>query len=320
MNVIDIFCGCGGLSYGFVKEGYRIVRAFDNWDAAINVYNENFLHSAEKIDAYCLTSDYIKSLNPNMIIGGPPCQDYSSAGKRDENGGRADLTRRYAEIISEVRPKWFVMENVDRISKSETLQKAIKIYKESGYGLSKAILDASLCGVPQKRRRFFLIGELDGEDGFLSTELIARQSNKSMTVYDYLKNEFGIEYYYRHPRSYQRRGIFSIYEPSPTVRGVNRPIPPGYKLHKGDATQNISNIRSLTMLERARIQTFPETFRFIGSKTDIEQMIGNAVPVELAAYVARILRDYILSKEEFCKVPIEKQVRFKKKNEQITFF
>lgn len=309
MKVIDIFCGCGGLSYGFVKEGFDIVRAFDNWDVAINIYNNNFQHEAEKIDAYDLTAEYIKQFDPQMIIGGPPCQDYSSAGKRDESLGRADLTRRFAEIVSEVRPNWFVMENVDRIVKSQTLPGAISIFKEAGYGLTQVVLDASLCGAPQKRKRFFMIGELNGKDDFLLNKLLENQASQSMTIYDYLGNEFGTEYYYRHPRSYARRGIFSIYEPSPTVRGVNRPIPASYKCHPGDATKDLSLVRPLTTEERARIQTFPKSFRFVGSKTDVEQMIGNAVPVELAAYVARQVKQYIAEKEEFTDCPCEQQIK-----------
>lgn len=320
MNVVDVFCGCGGLSYGFVQKGYKIVRAFDNWESAINVYNENFLHYAEKIDAYDLTSEYIKSFNPQIIIGGPPCQDYSSAGKRNEDLGRADLTRRYAELVCEVKPKWFVMENVDRIVKSNTLPLAINIFRKSNYGLTQIVLDASLCGVPQKRKRFFLIGELNGTDDFLLSYLNNNLSKDSMTVYEYLGMEFKTEFYYRHPRSYQRRGIFSIYEPSPTIRGVNRPIPPNYKIHKGDATDDITKVRPLTTTERARIQTFPSSFRFIGNKTDTEQMIGNAVPVNLAAYVAGCLKEYISTKTIFSEEPIENQVRYEVKNKQLSLF
>lgn len=293
MNVIDIFCGCGGLSYGFVKEGFQIVRAFDRWDAAVRVYNDNFSHAAEKADAYDLTDEYLASFDPQIIIGGPPCQDYSSAGKRDEGLGRADLTRRYAELVAQVRPKWFVMENVDRIQKSATLPIALEIYRNAGYGLTQVVLDAALCGAPQKRKRYFLIGELGGKDDFLYDALMGGLRTESMTIHEYLGDELGTEFYYRHPRSYQRRGIFSIYEPSPTVRGVNRPIPPNYQLHPGDATQDLSRVRPLTIQERARIQTFPASFRLGGSKTDMEQMVGNAVPVELAAYVARALREYI---------------------------
>ena len=310
MRTIDIFCGCGGLSYGFVKEGFHLVRAFDNWKSAVDIYNDNFLHMAEIKDIYDIAADYIQSFSPDLIIGGPPCQDYSSAGKRDESMGRADLTIKYAELVCETKPKWFVMENVDRILKSKTLPKTIEIFKNSGYGLTQIVLDASLCGVPQKRKRFFLIGEMNGFDNFLYNDLVINQSNENMTIYDYLGDEFGTEFYYRHPRSYQRRGIFSIHEPSPTIRGVNRPIPPNYQFHHGDATQEISIVRPLTTLERARIQTFPKTFRFSGNKTDVEQIIGNAVPVELASYVAKTLKAYIKSKENFCEVSLENQVQF----------
>jgi DNA (cytosine-5)-methyltransferase 1 len=117
-----------------------------------------------------------------------------------------------------------------------------------------------------------------------------------MTIRQYFREigkDLDIEYYYRHPRSYQRRGIFSIDEPSPTIRGVNRPIPKTYKPHPGDSAPISSAIRPLTTVERSYLQTFPENFIFKGSKTDIEQMIGNAVPVKLAEYVSRCLAQYI---------------------------
>ena len=185
------------------------------------------------------------------------------------------------------------MENVDRILKSQTLPKAISLFKSAQYGLSQVVLDASLCGVPQKRKRFFLIGHKNDTDDFLTSILYSDLSSKSKTVREYLGNELNTEYYYRHPRSYARRGIFSIDEPSATIRGVNRPIPNNYSIHPGDATKDLSKVRVLTTLERARIQTFPKSFNFSGNKTDLEQMIGNAVPVELAKYVAVHLMEYI---------------------------
>ena len=159
-------------------------------------------------------------------------------------------------------------------------------------------MDASKCGVPQKRKRFFLIGELGGKDHFLNNELLINQASKSMTIRDYLGFEFKTEYYYRHPRSYARRAVFSIDEPSPTIRGVNRPIPSTYQPHKGDATKDLTKVRVLTSLERARIQTFPLGFVFKGTKTDLEQMIGNAVPVNLACYVAEHLMKYIYTSQK----------------------
>ena len=119
-------------------------------------------------------------------------------------------------------------------------------------------------------------------------------SSKPMTMRDYFGDTLGIEFYYRHPRSYVRRGIFSIDEPSPTVRGVNRPMPAGYQIHPNDPIKTKDGIRSLTTIERSYIQTFPRDFRFIGSKTDLEQMIGNAVPVNLAKYVGNAINKYLV--------------------------
>jgi DNA (cytosine-5)-methyltransferase 1 len=287
MKVIDLFAGIGGLSLGFQNAGFEIVAAFDNWQAALSIYQANFNHDAHLMDLSQI-SDYqkFKDYHPDLIMGGPPCQDFSSAGKRNESRGRADLTLSFANIIATVKPTWFVMENVERITKSVTLQKALKIFKAAEYGLSYQILDASRCGVPQLRKRFFLVGLLAAPDSFLDGYLNQYLTEKPMSIFDYLGHDLGIEYYYRHPWSYNRRAIFSIYEPSPTIRGVNRPIPKGYKKHPGDAVDITDNVRPLTTIERSYLQTFPKGFKLQGTKSELEQMIGNAVPVKLAEYVA----------------------------------
>ncbi|HAT4093858.1 DNA cytosine methyltransferase [Clostridium perfringens] len=304
MKVIDLFCGCGGFSLGMQKAGYEIVAAYDNWEPAIRVYNENFKHPIYNIDLQNISEEEIKSmkkLNPEIIIGGPPCQDYSSAGNRDENGGRADLTISFAEIISKIKPQYFIMENVNDIKKYNTLKRAKDIFIKSNYGLTEVVLDASFYGVPQARKRYFLIGELDGENNALYEILHSNKSIKKMTVRDYLGDSLGIECYYRHPRSYNRRGVFSIDEPSPTIRGVNRPMPQTYKKHLGDRCDNIENVRALTTIERSYIQTFPKDFKFDGTKTNLEQMIGNAVPVNLAKHVGECLLKYIKDKKTMIK-------------------
>ena len=84
MRVVDLFSGCGGMSLGFKEAGFDIVGAFDNWDAAVEIYKANFKHPIYKADLS--NADYIqtiKELNPDLIVGGPPCQDYSIAGKRE---------------------------------------------------------------------------------------------------------------------------------------------------------------------------------------------------------------------------------------------
>lgn len=305
MRTVDLFSGCGGMSLGFQSVGYNIVAAFENWPAAIACYKQNLKHPVFEMDLSeeSTAVDVIKGYQPALIIGGPPCQDFSNAGNRTE-GERAELTYSFAKIVVAVRPNFFVMENVVRASESEVYKRAKKILFNSGYGLTEIILDASHCNVPQKRKRFFCIGGLNQENGFLSELLKAKQSVLPLSVRDYyIEKNYSLkfEYYYRHPRSYKRRGIFSVDSPAPTIRGVNRPKPPEYQKHKNDPVDPTS-IRAMTTRERARIQTFPDTFVFPENTANAEQMIGNAVPVQLAAFVASCLSDFVNGKQYKCNI------------------
>ena len=293
MKAVDLFCGCGGMSLGFQNAGYNIVVAFDNWEPAVRTYQKNFTHPVRQED---LSDEHmisvISELKPEIIIGGPPCQDFSSAGHRDESLGRAMVSKRYTDIVSTAKPKYFVMENVPRIRLSKTYQYVRDTLKSAGYGLTEKIIDASYCGVPQKRKRLFLVGCLGAEDDFLSKALDENLSDKPMSIYDYLGDTLGVEYYFRIPRSYNRRAIFSIYEPCQTIRGVDRPIPPNYKKHPQDPVEIGPLVRALTPKERSYMQTFPKEFVFEENKTNTNQMIGNAVPVKLAEYVAKAINEY----------------------------
>ena len=233
---------------------------------------------------------------PDLIFGGPPCQDFSTAGYQDETRGRAVLSISFANIVASVHPRWFVMENVATIRNTQSFKKAYSIFKDAGYGLTCKVLNAAYCGVPQARKRMFVIGGLDESDDFLLDGLNENLAKKPMTIRDYLGDSLGIDNYFRVPTNYSRRGVFSIDEPSMTIRGVDRPIPKGYKGNPNDSAP-VSEVRILTPKERSYIQTFPEDFNFFGSKSDINQMIGNAVPVNLAKYVGTILMRYIEQKE-----------------------
>lgn len=297
-RIVDLFAGCGGLTQGFQDAGFEVVGAFEFWNVAADCYEVNFKHPVFRSDLSDVKNaiEEIRTLNPEIIIGGPPCQDFSHAGKRVEDE-RADLTVAYANIVAKLAPRWFVMENVDRAQKSTKYQEARAILKAAGYGLTEIVLNAALCGAPQRRKRFFCIGSMDVEDGFLTEYIKKAQSKKEMTLHDYFGDSLGIEHYYRHPRNYSRRAIYSINEPSATVRGVNRPVPQGYPGHAGDSCVINDEVRPLTTLERALVQTFPPKFKWLGSKTDMEQMIGNAVPVKLAEFVAKALIHHIQTDE-----------------------
>lgn len=311
MKVADLFCGCGGLSLGFKKAGFDIVCAIDNWDKAFNVYQKNSDHPSYLIDIsdQIKVLDVLSSYKPDIIIGGPPCQDFSSAGKRDENLGRGDLTLVYSNLIETIKPLFFVMENVARITTTTIYKKAIAKFIDSGYGLTQITLDSSFCNVPQKRLRHFVIGGLNVPNDFLRSRLINNFSAHPLTVQEYLAQRLDTEHYYRHPRNYSRRAIYSTQEPSPTIRGVNRPIPKNYHFHPQDSTKTLEEVRPLTTLERSWIQTFPWDYKWEGTKTDLEQMVGNAVPVNLAYYVAYHLKQWMEDRaEENFKINNTKQL------------
>lgn len=298
VSTVDLFCGCGGMSRGLQEAGFNIVAAFDNWGPAVEVYKNNFTHPVYQQDLTDnVVKEVIRDLQPDIIVGGPPCQDFSTAGHGIEQH-RAELTVTFAEIVASIKPQYFIMENVPVVQNSVVLKRAIEILRRAGYGLTQKALDASYCGVPQKRKRFFLVGHIGAKDGFLLEYLDRGLAEKPMTMYDYFGDSLGTEYYFRVPTNYTRRGVFSIYEPSVTIRGIDRPIPKGYLGHPNDPVPMGEKVRALTVAERSYIQTFPRDYVFKGGKSDLNTMIGNAVPVNLARYVGRALLEYIESSKK----------------------
>lgn len=292
MRVADLFSGCGGLSQGFIQAGLDVVVAAENWVAARRVYSLNFDHPVLDLDLGGV-DDAVSALagyDPDVVIGGPPCQDFSAAGGRSE-GNRAKLTVSFAKIVAELRPAWFVLENVPEARDSLAWASARKILRKAGYGISECVLNAAFFNVPQSRKRFFAVGRLEEDDHFLDDTLSQKLRTTKMTLREHVGDDFGIDFYYRHPRNWGRKAIFSLDEPSATIRSTNRRVPPGYSAHGNDAGP-LEQARPLTTEERARVQTFPLKFRFDGTTTDRDMMIANAVPVALAQHVASTIRAY----------------------------
>ncbi len=299
IKCVDLFCGCGGMSLGVESTGINIVAAFDNWKPAIKVYKDNFNHPVIEQDLLDVEKaiEQVRLFHPELIIGGPPCQDFSTAGFQDESRGRAILSVCFSKIVCQVKPRYFIMENVATIRNTKSFKTVIENFKAAGYGVTSKVLNAAYCGVPQIRKRMFVVGMLDEKDDFLNDELQSHLATTPMSIRDYLGNSLGINYYFRVPTNYNRRGVYSIDEPSMTIRAVDRPIPKGYKGHPMDPAP-VSQARCLTPKERSYIQTFPKEFSFSGGKSDMNSMIGNAVPVKLAAFVASALLRYLNLKAE----------------------
>ena len=205
-------------------------------------------------------------------------------------GERAALTYSFASIIARLAPPFFLMENVPSAQKSNAYNRARSLWNSMGYHLCETLVDSAYFGVPQHRRRFIVVGARDKNITNLTNHIHARESLLATTIRDFWP-DVPFEHYYRHPRSYQRRAVFSVDEPSPTIRGVNRPRPANYISHDSDTTREL--VSGLTSEQRARIQTFPSKFSWHGTKSEVDQMIGNCVPPLLGKNILEAIESWV---------------------------
>ncbi len=224
------------MSLGLRQAGFDILRAYDAWPVAVENYNRNIGNHARVADLSDLLSTVpeILRLAPDMICGGPPCQDYSSAGNRRE-ADNARLTLAFAMIVATVRPQWFMMENVIGCAKSATWAEARTILKRAGYGITESKINASRYGVPQSRRRLFVIGRVGERDDFVASSIAAAASAHPMTIRDLFGVSVPAAMFFP-ATSDARRSVWSSDEPAPTIRERSiRPIPASYQPHPDDA-------------------------------------------------------------------------------------
>lgn len=158
-----------------------------------------FIQESEAIGDILTLVPEIVDLAPDVIVGGPPCPPWSNAGARlSDKDPRAKLTDAFGLIVCAARPKYFVLENVPGIGRSDIFRRIKSTLKRGGYGLTETVLDASFYGVAQSRKRRFLIGCLGESDGWLLDHLHAAKSPKQLTAADVLGDEFGKLHYLCH--------------------------------------------------------------------------------------------------------------------------
>jgi DNA (cytosine-5)-methyltransferase 1 len=174
MRVLSLFCGAGGLDWGFEQNAsFTIVEALDKDKHAISTYNHNFASKAGKVmdlaNEACL--HYFEDNFANKIdgvIGGPPCQGFSRGGKMNPDDDRSQMIFRFLDIVECVRAKWFVMENVPHLQRSSKFRNIRKQYQDRvetlNYILTPIFLNAKDYGVPQSRERVFYIGTRSDQD------------------------------------------------------------------------------------------------------------------------------------------------------------
>lgn len=326
MTIVSLFAGAGGLDLGFSRAGFHVAVANEYDPAICPTYRRN------SPDVKLIEGDICKldtSALPGRtcgVIGGPPCQSWSAAGaKRGIRDPRGRLFYEYVRVISAVRPKFFVAENVPGMLAARNagaVEHILEMFTEVGYHVRYQVLNANGYGVPQDRSRVFYVGFRsdvpsdsyrfpvasspgptlrdaiwDLRDSALPASGNKHRADLSVPNHEYYVGGFS-------PIYMSRNRVRAWDEPAFTVQASGRQCqchPQAPKMVRTGADRMIfdpsvdaSLYRRLTVRECARVQTFPDSFEFVYSNVDTGyRMVGNAVPVNLAYAVAFSVAEYI---------------------------
>lgn len=315
---VDLFSGAGGLSLGFEWAGFKCIAALDIYNEALETYKHNFPNtkvfkgdirkSSVKKTLVNFVKEYLKKTQQDTLdalIGGPPCQGFSLAGFRLVEDPRNNLYKDFLEIAYELQPKFIVIENVEGLRSflnGKVEEKILMDLESIGYQPSVATLNAVWYGVPQYRKRVIFIANKLG---------IPNPYPKPI----YLPNEYktvkeAIEDLINHPEDKEFNHIFTRHKKETIEKlkivpqGGNlyphfqdswkrpfwdKPAPTVKENHGGVHIHPLLP-RVMTPRELARLQSFPDTFLFKGSKKHQLIQIGNAVPPLMAKAIALALK------------------------------
>lgn len=338
---IDLFSGCGGLSYGMGRAGFDVILGIDHDRYALQSFVRNHPGSdAFFADISKLTkrdfSPFTRKKRIDVLIGGPPCQGVSLSGHRVRKDPRNDLFLSYLKILEYLRPRAFVMENVPGLIglfEGELFRVLLENFERLGYTVSHKVLNAADYGIPQSRRRVFFVGLYKGPSFRFPDPL----NTAPITSFDALSDlpessiNDGKAYLIKAETKYQRlmrkgsKGIFNHQITNHRERTIHiiSHVPDGgnYK----DLPVELQNTRKVniawtrlnsgrpsftvdtghrhhfhylynripTVRENARLQSFPDSFIFEGSRTSQYRQVGNAVPPVLANIIGAQLLEYL---------------------------
>lgn len=326
-NVYSLFTGAGGLDIGFKEVGFNIIGASDIWEESKKTMNYNF----PEIPFICkdirlLTSEEIlKSTNgvkPDVIIGGPPCQGFSVMGDKNSGDPRNTLFEAYIRLVDDLRPTAFVFENVKGVKtmfQGRYLKMIANGFANLGYDIYVKILNSKDFGVAQSRERVIIVGttkqyvfnypkhnsesigklksyknvdeairDLVNLDESFPNHISLNHSDIVIERYKLIPEGGKLPPPEKLPKHIRRKNFGNTYvrlhrfQVSPTMVPGNNAFPVHPTLN-----------RSLTPREAARIQSFPDTIFFTGSRKEQCQLVGNAVPPLMAANIALALKKHL---------------------------
>lgn len=334
MNVISLFSGCGGLDLGFEKAGFNVPVANEFDKKIFETFKVNHpnthliegdVRNINKIDIAPFLPD---SGEVDGIIGGPPCQSWSEAGSlKGINDARGKLFFDYIRILKEFKPKFFLAENVSGMlanRHSEAVKNILNLFTDAGYDVSLTLVNAKDYGVAEERKRVFYIGfRKDLNINFVFPKGSTEDDQKKITLRDIIwdlkdtavpageknhhnpkainNNEYFVGAF--SPIFMSRNRVKGWDEQAFTVQASGRQCqlhpqaPKMVKFGKNDCRfveGKESLYRRMTIREVARVQGFPDDFKFIYNETNnAYKMIGNAVPVNLAYEIAKAIKLFL---------------------------
>jgi DNA (cytosine-5)-methyltransferase 1 len=314
-SVVSMFSGCGGMDLGFhggfevfnkIYEAlpFNIVWANELNPAACRTYQRNLGHEIICDDVWTA----IESLpsKADVVIGGFPCQDISVNGKRAGVAGkRSGLYRAMIEVISRVKPKAFVAENVKGLLmkyNENSLKQVMEDFSGLGYTLSCLPYRAADYGVPQNRERVFIVGVPTTSKTPFIPPSPTRLKDQWMSAREAIAD---LE---RTPECESFNHIWSRANKSPEqgnrILLANKPAHTIRAECHGNIQYHYSLPRRISMREAARFQSFPDNFIFQAKLRETERQVGNAVPPVLSWHVAAALRDWLKREASASKRPV----------------
>ena len=317
LNVLDLFCGCGGMSYGLKQSGLNIIAGIDIWKEAIDNYKKNFNHMGICKDLTQLSpQEFNEKYNTqnkviDILTNTAPCQGFSISGRRDVNDPRNSLFMEFIKYLNYFKPKAFIIENVIGIlsMKNQEGEKVIDIIMSLvniNYNCCINKLYASDFGAPQNRRRVIILGiRKDLNKVPEPIKPIIENIEDRIPISQILEPQQDIEQnYYLSERAIL--GIINKKQKSleegkgfgAQFANLDKPsytIPARYWKDGYDCLikYNESTIRRLTILELKRIQSFPDNYILEGKKKDIIMQIGNAVACKMAYHIGLYIKNIL---------------------------
>lgn len=319
-DVVSLFCGCGGVDLGtiggfnFNKKAYakhpcKLVYACDIDPKAIDSHRLNFQTGRTECTDICeVKADDIPSCD--IITGGFPCQSFSTVNPtKDPFDDRANLYQQMVRLIKEKQPKVFIAENVKgmmTLHKGDIFKKVVGTFEQSGYKAFHSLVNAADYGVPQKRERVIIVGireDIWESKGDFNFPKKPNESNWIPLSVAVPKLAISEEKYYFSKRAVQgmknaknnmKRGLAqNLDEPCLTITSHLAKV----SLNSRDPVLLVDpkaeRFRRFTPLEAARIQSFPDGFKFAGTETTAYRQIGNAIPPVMFWHIVDAIISYL---------------------------